>query len=196
MYVPLKLYLYMFHLTNFSYWYPIKLTYYFYISEIYFFVCYHSVNVPAPAFTIPKVNFHPDIHQTLAQLDYKEAKRIQVYSWQSLLRNHNMFIIHGPRTGKTLTYLPVMCTFILEKDERYQHVPKTGGPIVLILCSNSHKCEEIEFLMRVLFGKNRCRVRSITYPNCSAPLVGSFQINSLKIIKEKTVEIYFFNLSC
>lgn len=120
---------------------------------------------------ISNVNFHPVVLKNLLHLDYKEAKRIQAYTWQSLLRNHNIFMVHSPRTGKTMAYLPVMCTFIMEKQERYQQLPKSGGPIVVILCSNSRKCEDVSDLTKMLVGNRGPRVFLVTYPNASTALV-------------------------
>lgn len=136
------------------------------LNDVFF-----SENIPTPAYQIAKVNFHLNVHRNLTQLDYRDAKRIQAYTWQSLLRNHNVFMVHGPQTGKTLAYLPVMCTFILEKEERYRNLSKTGGPIVVILCRNSKKCEDIYFLTNKLLSNSKSKVLLVTYPNASAPLV-------------------------
>lgn len=80
-------------------------------------------------------------------------------------------MVHGPKTGKTLAYLPVMCTFMLERNERYHNIPKSGGPIVIILCSNSRKCEDIHCLTYKMMGSRRCKVFAITDPNVTVALV-------------------------
>ncbi|KAG5893160.1 hypothetical protein JTB14_000421 [Gonioctena quinquepunctata] len=125
----------------------------------------HSESIPNPVHLISKVSFHREIHQNLFNLDYRETKKIQSYSWPALFRNQHVCMVHGPQTGKTMAYLPVMCTFILEKADRYESLLKiSGGPIVIILGSNTKKCEEIYDLAKILLGKSRARVHLITYP--------------------------------
>lgn len=119
----------------------------------------------APVRSISEVYFHECIQKTLHQLKYKEAKRIQMYTWPAILRQQHVFMVNGPQTGKTMAYLPVILTFLLEKNERYQQfMSKTNGPIALILCANTKKCEEIYDLSKTLLGGNRLKISLITYP--------------------------------
>lgn len=111
------------------------------------------------------MSFDRHIQQNLHRLNYREAKRIQSYAWPALLRNQHVFMINGPQTGKTLAYLPAMCTFILEKVDRYNSLLKVaGGPIIVILCANTQKCEEVYDLTKVILGHIKAKVSLVTYP--------------------------------
>nr|XP_023020474.1 putative ATP-dependent RNA helicase TDRD12 isoform X2 [Leptinotarsa decemlineata] len=128
-------------------------------------VLVHSESIPNPARVISKVSFHRDIHRSLVHLNYKEAKRIQSFAWAALFRNQHVCMVHGPQTGKTMAYLPVMCSFILDKSDRYESLLNiSGGPIVVVLCSSSKKCEEVYDLAKILLGRARVKVHLITYP--------------------------------
>lgn len=112
-----------------------------------------------------EVYFHKCIRNNLHQLKYKEAKRIQMYTWPAILRQQHVFMINGPQSGKTMAYLPIILTFLLEKNERYEmFVSKTGGPITVILCANTKKCEEIYDLSKTLLRRNMLKVFLATYP--------------------------------
>lgn len=121
---------------------------------------------------ISHVNFHKEVYSSLLRLEYKEAKRIQIYSWPAILRNQHTFLIHGPQSGKTMAYLPMICNFLLEKSERYSFA-KSGGPVAVILCSNSRKCEDTFLLTQLLLGKNRSKVSLSTSPTNYANLVSN-----------------------
>uniref|UniRef100_A0A6P7GEM3 RNA helicase n=1 Tax=Diabrotica virgifera virgifera TaxID=50390 RepID=A0A6P7GEM3_DIAVI len=126
----------------------------------------HSESVVHPIKQLAKIAFHKDIHSNLTRLQYTEARRIQSYVWPAILRNHHVFMISGPQTGKTMAYLPAMLTFILEKHERYRSLNKVaGGPLVIILCGSTKKCDEIRDLVRVILGHQRANITVGSYPH-------------------------------
>ncbi|XP_057658542.1 putative ATP-dependent RNA helicase TDRD12 [Diorhabda carinulata] len=128
-------------------------------------VLVHSELMINPVHQIPKLTFHSDIHISLYDLQYRQARRIQIYTWSAILRNQHVFMIHGPRTGKSMAYMPCMLTFILEKHDRYATLLKvSGGPIVIILCRNTDKCEQLSDLAKLLMQNKKCNISLVTYP--------------------------------
>ncbi|KAJ8919836.1 hypothetical protein NQ315_006365 [Exocentrus adspersus] len=119
-----------------------------------------------PLRLVSDLYFHESIHAGLRNMDYREAKRIQMYTWPAILRQQHVVMVSGPRTGKTMAYLPPILTFLLEKNERYEpFISKTGGPIVTVLCATTKKCEDVYDLIRVLLGnRNGLKISLITYP--------------------------------
>ncbi|KAJ8944733.1 hypothetical protein NQ314_009386 [Rhamnusium bicolor] len=126
----------------------------------------HCEYSPSSVRIVSEANFHPDIHRSLHQLEYRETKRIQIYTWPAILRLQHLCMINGPQTGKTMGYLPGLLTFLLERNERYSSLlQKAGGPIFIILCANSKKCEDIYDLAKILLGRHtKSKVSLITYP--------------------------------
>ncbi|CAG9860602.1 unnamed protein product [Phyllotreta striolata] len=125
----------------------------------------HSESYVSPVQQMTTIAFHENILNSLKKHEYKEPKRIQKYAWPAILRNQHVFMISGPQTGKTMAYLPVVCTFLMEKRERYSSLLKVaGGPIVTIICSNTSKCEEVFDLTRIIFGNLKLNVALVTYP--------------------------------
>ncbi|XP_023310891.1 putative ATP-dependent RNA helicase TDRD12 [Anoplophora glabripennis] len=125
----------------------------------------HGEYSQAPVRSLSEVCFHEGIRNSLHQLKYREAKRIQIYTWPAIFRQQHVVMVNGPQTGKTIAYLPVILTFLLEKNERYrQFMSKTNGPIAIVLCANTKKCEEVYDLSKTLLGGNRLKVSLITYP--------------------------------
>ncbi|XP_072397855.1 uncharacterized protein [Diabrotica undecimpunctata] len=125
----------------------------------------HSESIVHPIKEIAKVAFHRDIHHNLSRLQYIEARRIQSYVWPAILRNHHVFMISGPQSGKTMAYLPAMLTFILEKHDRYHSLIKVaGGPIVIILCGSTKKCDELRDLVKIILGNQRAYITVGSYP--------------------------------
>lgn len=125
----------------------------------------HSQMMLNPVYQIHKLTFHKNIHTSLHNLQYRKARRIQIYTWSAILRNQHVFMIHGPRTGKSMAYMPCMLTFILEKHDRYSSLLKVaGGPIVIILCGNTDKCEQLLDLAKLLMQNKKSNISLVTYP--------------------------------
>lgn len=111
------------------------------------------------------MNIHSEIHTNLSKLNYKESKRIQHYAFPSITRNQNVFLVNEKKTGKTMAYLPIVTSFVIEKEERYTSLLKMGGgPLVIILCSNSKKCEEVYLLSKLILDRHQRKCSLVTYP--------------------------------
>lgn len=78
----------------------------------------------------------------------------------------NVFYVNRKKSGKTLAYLPPLCSFLIEREERYSDLKK-GGPIAIVLGKTSTECEEIYDLANKLVeggGHNKPRILLVTYP--------------------------------
>ncbi|XP_066139351.1 putative ATP-dependent RNA helicase TDRD12 [Euwallacea fornicatus] len=125
----------------------------------------HSESIPKPTRDVSKLNIHPQIHNSMNRMNYKESKRIQLYAFPSITRNQNVFMIGDKKTGKTMAYLPILISFVMEKQERYSQLLKIGGgPLVIILCSNSMKCEEVYWSAKMILEKHQRKCMLLTYP--------------------------------
>lgn len=118
----------------------------------------HGSTIPIPIYKVADAAFHTNIHEALQNLNYSETKRTQMYVWPSIFRQQHTCLINKSNTGKTMAYLPVMCSFILEKADYFRDFPRTGGPIVVILCRNSMKCETVYDLIWQLLRKSKTKV--------------------------------------
>ncbi|XP_066253604.1 putative ATP-dependent RNA helicase TDRD12 [Euwallacea similis] len=125
----------------------------------------HGESIPNPTRDVSKLNIHPQIHNSMNQTNYKESKRIQLYAFTSITRNQNVFMVGDKKTGKTMAYLPILISFVMEKQERYSQLLKIGGgPLIIILCSNSMKCEEVYWSAKMIMSKHQKKCMLITYP--------------------------------
>ncbi|CAH1991104.1 unnamed protein product [Acanthoscelides obtectus] len=125
----------------------------------------HSECLPSPVKELANVYLHPDIYQTLVQEECKVTRLVQTYAWPALLRNQHVFMVNGPHTGKTTAYLTTMCSFLVEKDERYSFTKKlSGAPIIVILCSNTERCRDVNDRARLIMGRNKARIELVEYP--------------------------------
>ncbi|KAJ8972981.1 hypothetical protein NQ317_019012 [Molorchus minor] len=128
-------------------------------------VVVHGEYSPVPVKSVTHMGFNEGIHASLRHLDYRETKRIQMYSWPAMFRNQHVCLINGPQTGKTIGYLPIMLSFLLDKEDRYKPLLKLNGPIFIILCASSKKCEDVYDLSKILLGRNKAKLFLLTYPN-------------------------------
>ncbi|CAH0545965.1 unnamed protein product [Brassicogethes aeneus] len=124
----------------------------------------HGLNIPRPVKQIGTASLHDFIHATLRKKGYTECKRLQSYAWPAILRQSNVFLVHNPKTGKTLSYLPVIASLILEKS-RYEQLSNFKGPIAVVLCGNSKNCEDVHDLFKVFLHKSYIEVVLGTYPS-------------------------------
>ncbi|KAH1014972.1 putative ATP-dependent RNA helicase TDRD12 [Dendroctonus ponderosae] len=125
----------------------------------------HGDSIPIPIKHVANINIHADIYKNISKINYKESKRIQMYAFPSITRNQNVIMINDSQSGKTMAYLPILISFIMEKEERYSKLNKMGGgPIVVIMCSSSKKCEDIYDLTWLILGKQNRRISLVTYP--------------------------------
>lgn len=107
--------------------------------------------------TVSKVPFNIHVHKILKSLKIKDARPIQAYVWPAIMRHMNVCLINGRKTGKTMSYLPALCSYVLEKNERYKNLPNELGPIAVILCTGCSEAEEVYETMNYL-----CRATKIT----------------------------------
>ncbi|KAL3285093.1 hypothetical protein HHI36_019217 [Cryptolaemus montrouzieri] len=131
-----------------------------------FKILVHGRLLPTPIDRVTEAPFHPIIHRSLKNLGYISARKIQSYIWPAVSRSINVCYIHRKHSGKTLAYLPPLCTFLLERDERYGDLKK-GGPIVLILGSSTMQCQNIYDLANKLMdgsGLKRPKSLFVSYP--------------------------------
>lgn len=97
-----------------------------------------------------KTKIDDNIQKALTTMNCTSANDIQSYMWSAIRRGFNVFMIAGPKSGKTLAYLPTLCSFAMEKNEADSEFSKYEGPSVVILCSNTEKCNEIQELISTL----------------------------------------------
>lgn len=113
-------------------------------------VLLHGTTIPIPIHNVDDAGFNDDVHQNLKRLGYVITKKAQTYVWPSILRQQHTMVIHQPKSGKTFGYVPVLCSFLLDKYDYYKEFPHTGGPIAVILCRNSRKCSDVHKLINDL----------------------------------------------
>ncbi|XP_030757760.1 putative ATP-dependent RNA helicase TDRD12 [Sitophilus oryzae] len=125
----------------------------------------HGDAIPNPIAQVSNLNIHPDIYGNISRLNYKLAKKIQRYAFPAITRNQHVIMINDAKSGKTMAYLPILISFIREKNERYgQLMNVSGAPFVVILCSTSKRCEKIYDLIRMILENLKSRVNLVTYP--------------------------------
>ncbi|XP_050301162.1 putative ATP-dependent RNA helicase TDRD12 [Anthonomus grandis grandis] len=128
-------------------------------------VLVHGESIPTAIKRVAQVMLHKNIHANLSRMNYIESKRIQYYAFPAITRNQNVFMVNEKNSGKTMAYLPIVLSFILEKEERYNQLFKMGGgPIVVVLCSNSNKCEEVYDLANMVLSRQNKKCHLVTYP--------------------------------
>ncbi|KAK5639947.1 hypothetical protein RI129_010758 [Pyrocoelia pectoralis] len=109
-------------------------------------VLVHSTTILTPATTPTAAPFHKDIHKALRS--YEHVYTIQGYVWPAIMRHMNVCIISKRDSGKTLAYLPAICSFELERQERYPDLPRsTVSPISVILCPGIEVAEKVYYLI-------------------------------------------------
>lgn len=66
-----------------------------------------------------------------------------MFVWPAVMRNMNVCYVNGPKSGKTMAYLPGICTFLLD-ESRYSSFSGTlTGPLAVVVCSGSRKAEAV-----------------------------------------------------
>ncbi|XP_044270174.1 putative ATP-dependent RNA helicase TDRD12 isoform X2 [Tribolium madens] len=110
----------------------------------------HGVVIPKPLFSLDETNIDDNIQKALVRINCTSSKDIQSYMWPAIQRGLSTFMIAAPKSGKTLAYLPVFCTFAMEKNDRYAELAKYEGPLIIILCPNSKNCLDLHNLISAL----------------------------------------------
>ncbi|KAL1513503.1 hypothetical protein ABEB36_002907 [Hypothenemus hampei] len=129
-------------------------------------VLVHGETVPHPIKRVADVNIHKNIYDSINfKSSFESSQRIQHYAFPSVTRNQHVFMVNDKESGQTMAYLPILISFILEKEERYKKLLKiSGGPFVTILCSNSKKCEKILYLANSIYNRRNVKYKLVTYP--------------------------------
>lgn len=112
--------------------------------------------------TAIKSNFNPVLINVIKSLKLIEPTQIQSYTWPSIMRLINTFIISGPRSGKTMSYVLPLMSFLLEKNDRlnYAQCEREKGPIAVIICPTAVEAENIQEKFRLMHC-NKLDVRTV-----------------------------------
>lgn len=74
--------------------------------------------------------------------NYREPRRIQLYAWPHLIHEHSAIIIGAAQTGKTIAYVPAVCSnvkqLITDGD-----IEEGKGPIALIIAQTANEVQSI-----------------------------------------------------
>ncbi|KAJ9589011.1 hypothetical protein L9F63_017706, partial [Diploptera punctata] len=93
-----------------------------------------------PLKSVADANFPPEIHQALDKMDMKSPLRIQTCAWPAIMRGQYTVLVGPHHSGKTLSYIVPVVSFMLTPD-MYSELPPGNGPLVLVLCSGSRSAE-------------------------------------------------------
>jgi superfamily II DNA/RNA helicase len=126
----------------------------------------HGEAIPQPITLLSDTYFSKDMQSSLQTLNYKYSLPIQSFAWPAIFRQMNVFMIGGHKSGKTMSYLPAVCTFSTQPCCKYDLLEKYKGPLVIIICRNSKQCEEIFDLIKKLYSsiQFKPRIFIMTYP--------------------------------
>lgn len=90
-----------------------------------------------------------------------ETRRIQSVAWPHLMRGHSLIVINAAKTGKTLTYLPAVCSLAMVRhlqllsmnisfsqscvfnSQEYETVVDGDGPVAIIICLDSNAVNDV-----------------------------------------------------
>ncbi|KAK9680726.1 DEAD/DEAH box helicase [Popillia japonica] len=118
----------------------------------------HSLELCIYASSVADVTFCQSVHRSLNYLNLKNTYTIQSYAWPAIMRSMNICIVGAAKSGKSLCYLPAVCTFIIEKRSRYSELPTDDGPIAVVLCESLPKVEQIYNLFITILKHTREKV--------------------------------------
>ncbi|KAF2900961.1 hypothetical protein ILUMI_05225, partial [Ignelater luminosus] len=105
--------------------------------------------LPSPVAYVNEAPFHKDIHRVLRL--FKAAYTIPSYAWSCLMRNFPVCTVNSAKSGKTMAYLPAICSHLLDRQERYDELSgKTISPLAIIVCPRSKTAEEVYDTMKKL----------------------------------------------
>ncbi|GLV41459.1 Brother of Yb [Carabus blaptoides fortunei] len=95
----------------------------------------HGHLIPKPADNLEVLPFKSTVLKCMRRLNYVKSQRIQSYTWPAILRGNHVFVVSGPKSGKTMVYVPASCHFLLTKPSQYgQH----AGPMGIVLCPGAN----------------------------------------------------------
>ncbi|XP_018320411.1 putative ATP-dependent RNA helicase TDRD12 [Agrilus planipennis] len=112
----------------------------------------HGSSIPAPVEKVLSVPFDPEIHKSLDRLGFKEVRQVQMFTWPALRRRAHVFMVSGPKSGKSMAIIPAVASYLQERIERYINLPDNEvGPIAVVLCKGCESAEHIFDLYKKLF---------------------------------------------
>lgn len=101
-----------------------------------------------PCNNVVAAGFPQYIFENLSKMQISETFRIQSYSWPAILTNDSLIVINAPKTGKTIGYLPSICSYALLDDIQAKN--RWLSPIVLILAPTASEVDDIyNFICRI-----------------------------------------------
>lgn len=106
--------------------------------------------------SLDEVPFLPIILERLLKMGIDKVYRIQVYSWSHIMKGNSFFVINPKQSGKTWSYLPVICNQLLKDSDKCQQQNESYGPIVIILVPSAKEAELItKFCMMLMFSYSK-----------------------------------------
>lgn len=125
-------------------------------------VLVHSVLKLDPVTRVAEAPFHPDIIRSLLELCYERSHRIQAYTWSSISRGQHTVIINGPKSGKTMAYIPPLCSSVLfSEDSNDVDTLINSGPLILVVVPGVLSGEYILSMMQKICRWSRLKPKII-----------------------------------
>lgn len=121
----------------------------------------HGKFIIHPVKDLCSVFFDPTVHQALQPLKYFEPLKTQAFAWPAIMRGQNVFIVSGPDSGKTMAYIPAICTFVLTSQP---DLPNVNGPISLILCPGAKTAEKVYKVFNKLLDPRKEKIIRFAIP--------------------------------
>ncbi|KAL5276971.1 TDRD12 family protein [Megaselia abdita] len=130
-------------------------------------VMVHGRYIIPPVTNIQSVGFMNELIKELK--DYNRLRRIQSYTWPSIVRGLSMLIINSEKSGKTMSYLPIICNLVANEYSKGV-ISDKYGPIACIIVPSSVEVEQISKLANKFL--RRCEEK--------IPVVGMFGVRDEK----------------
>ncbi|XP_017042926.2 putative ATP-dependent RNA helicase SoYb [Drosophila ficusphila] len=123
------------------------------------FLC-HSVLAHSPKPGYPdtcnqNISFCEEIQMSLDELNFQRPIETQLYAWPHLLNRGSLVLVNGSRTGRSWSYLPVLCNSVLRSLE---NIPSTNGnlkvlgPLALLVADSVETAKKLtthcDFLLK------------------------------------------------
>lgn len=113
-------------------------------------VLVHGISVP-PIEKISESNLHRTVIEEMRKIKLQEVYRIQGYSWPNILSCSSIAYVNSRQTGKTVGYLPAICSMFLENIEGEDERNSSYGASMLVICNSSQDVEVVhEMICRLV----------------------------------------------
>ncbi|XP_059622507.1 putative ATP-dependent RNA helicase SoYb [Phlebotomus argentipes] len=86
---------------------------------------------------ITEAPFRQEVHDKLRQSRIADVHRVQSFGWPHIFRGGSIILIGQRRSGKTLTYLPMLFTHLLNRKETTQSGYSPIGASAIVICASS-----------------------------------------------------------